>query len=170
MTFNDTSPLDHDGAGGFRTGKPIRSNNNMADEARFAVRLAEKMVRFALDEPALGVRVLRVAGELDVLTTPLLDHQLHSHLDGDHGHLVVDLSEVTFLGTAGLASLIAAQETATGRDVQLHVTGADHRAVTRALKITKLDTALNIQPTVRSVVDALGDSRELIGTGVHYDA
>ncbi len=74
---------------------------------------------------------------------------------------MVDLSEVTFLGTAGLASLVAAHETATRRDVQLYLTGADHRAVTRPLEITKLDTTLNIiQPTVRSVVDAISGNRD----------
>jgi anti-sigma B factor antagonist len=170
VAFNDTSYRDHDEAGGFCAGKPIRSTNTMADEVRSAVPLAEKIVRFALDEPASGVLVLRVAGEMDLLTMPLLEHHLHSHLDGDHGHVVVDLSGVTFLGVVGLTSLVAAHKTATGRGVQLYLTGTGHRAVARLLEITKLDTTLNIAPTVGSVVDALGDSREWVSPGAGHDA
>ncbi len=72
----DISSLDHDSTGGFPAGKPIRLNNKMADEVRSAVHIAENKMHFALDEPAPGVRVLRVAGELDLLTMPLLDHHL----------------------------------------------------------------------------------------------
>jgi anti-sigma B factor antagonist len=99
--------------------------------------------------------VVRVAGELDSLTAPLLDRHLQRHLHESGGHLVLDLSEVTFLSAAGLTSLVTAGETATRCEVQLHITGADHRAVARLLEITTLRGTLDIHPTVQSIVDTI---------------
>ena len=59
-------------------------------------------LRVAIDQPMPGVRVVRVAGELDMLTAPQLDSCLLSQIDGRGEHVVVDLSKVTFLGAAGL--------------------------------------------------------------------
>ena len=64
---------------------------------------------------------------------------------------MVDLRGVSFLGTSGLACLVAAQKTANGRSVQLHLTGADHRIVARPLDITSLRAGFDIHPTVDSI-------------------
>jgi anti-anti-sigma factor len=51
--------------------------------------------------------VLRVAGEVDIQTSPTLAERLQSVLDQGHPSLLVDLREVTFLDSTGLSVLIA---------------------------------------------------------------
>jgi anti-sigma B factor antagonist len=50
--------------------------------------------------------VVRVAGEVDIETSPALEEQLQSVLDQGHASVVVDLGEVTFMDSTGLSALI----------------------------------------------------------------
>lgn len=66
--------------------------------------------------PAGPILVLRVAGEIDLLTLPLLQHALDAALnaavDQQPGDLVVDLAGVGFCGVHGFALLFTAAATA----------------------------------------------------------
>ncbi|MFF7448352.1 MULTISPECIES: STAS domain-containing protein [unclassified Streptomyces] len=54
-----------------------------------------------------GWTVLRVSGELDLVTSPVLRQRVHDVVaDGRHG-LVLDLSEVFFCDSSGVGVLIA---------------------------------------------------------------
>jgi anti-anti-sigma factor len=68
---------------------------------------------------------------------------------------VVDLSAVTFLGAAGLTSLVRAREAATCRDIRLHLAGVDHQAVARSLEITQLRPTFAVHPSTGSAITAL---------------
>jgi anti-sigma B factor antagonist len=63
-------------------------------------------------------RVVHVAGEIDLVSAPELDACLQA-LDG---FVVVDLRDVAFLDSSGIAVLIAARKrlTAAGGDLTLH--------------------------------------------------
>ena len=115
----------------------------------------------AIDQPMPGVRVVRVAGELDMLTAPQLASCLLRQIDARGGHVVVDLSKVTFLGAAGLGSLVKAREVATCHHVELHLTGVDHRAVACPLEITGLRPTFTIQPSAESVIARVGGPAQL---------
>jgi anti-anti-sigma factor len=160
---NDTPFIDRNG-GRFRIGGLVRSADNKAAGVWPAGQQAVQSVRFSSDQPAPGVRVVRVAGELDSLTAPLLDHHLQTHLQGDGRHVVLDLTEVTFLSAAGLTSLIIARDTATRGGIELHLTGAGHRAIARPLEILELRATFDVRPTVQSIVDAITSNSDLIGT------
>lgn len=97
---------------------------------------AADVVRFEAVDHGDGATVLHVAGEVDTLTAPLLTEQLEQRLSSG-SLLVLDLSAVTFLGSAGLAALVAAKDQAQqqGRGLRL-VCGS--RIVTRALEATGL--------------------------------
>jgi len=58
-------------------------------------------------ESAPSGPTVRVWGEVDVQTSPVLDEQLQSVLDQGPSSVVVDLGEVTFLDSTGLSVLIA---------------------------------------------------------------
>jgi anti-sigma B factor antagonist len=150
VTLNGTPTFDRSVAG-----KSIRSANGTAHGVWPAAACAEEFIYFTFHEPAPGVRVVRVAGELDLLTTPLLDRRLQSQLDRGPGHVVIDLSEVTFLAAAGLESLVTASDAAARHDVELHLTGTSHRAVARPLELVELPIMIDIQPTVHSVLAAI---------------
>jgi anti-sigma B factor antagonist len=109
-------------------------------------------LRVAIDQPMPGVRVIRVAGELDMLTAPQLDSCLLSQIDVHGRHVVVDLSKVTFLAATGLGSLVRAREAATCHHIKLYLTGADHRAVAHPLKITGLCPTFTIHPSTEAVI------------------
>jgi anti-sigma B factor antagonist len=72
--------------------------------------------------------------------------------DGALETLVLDLSGVTFLGSAGLAVLADAHNSASQRDVVLQVV-ASSRMVLRPLQVTGLDRLLTIVPDLRTATD-----------------
>jgi anti-anti-sigma factor len=101
--------------------------------------------------------------EVDVLTAPVLRTAIRAALDHP-GPVVVDLSGITFLSSAGLGVLVAADDTAaqTGRDragagarrARLRLVLGDERPVRHPMQIAGLDQALAIYDTV---ADALVD-------------
>lgn len=98
--------------------------------------------------------VVSVRGELDLATVPLLRESL-----GDvHGvspvpsPLVVDLSGLTFIGSAGLALLVELNNQCVERGVLLALV-ATGTVVPRAIQVTALDQVFSVHP---SVDEALG--------------
>lgn len=111
-----------------------------------------EVVRFDVIEHGDGARVLHVVGEIDTLTAPLLRAQLDAQL-ADVQRLVLDLTEVTFLGSAGLAVLVAAKDDAEAREHRLFVVPGS-RIVTRALQATGLLQIFDIADDVSEALEA----------------
>ncbi len=84
-----------------------------------------------------GVVTVKVVGEVDTFTAPVLRSTLDSQLEQSPRELVIDLSGVQFLGSAGLAVLVETQKSARSREVDLRLV-ATTRAVTRPLEVTGL--------------------------------
>ncbi|MFI9010740.1 STAS domain-containing protein [Actinosynnema sp. NPDC053489] len=99
--------------------------------------------------PADGVAVVSVSGEVDMLTAPQLRAEALRHLDGRT--LVLDLSGVTFLGSAGLAVLVEASQQAKARDAEFRVVAVD-RAVTRPLVATGLGDVFSVSASVEEAL------------------
>ncbi|MFC8347751.1 STAS domain-containing protein [Streptomyces sp. NPDC057280] len=53
--------------------------------------------------------VLRVSGELDLVTSPMLRQRVHDAVAEGHHSLVLDLSEVFFCDSSGVGVLIASR-------------------------------------------------------------
>ncbi len=111
-----------------------------------------EVVRFDVVAYGDKAAVLHVVGEIDTLTAPLLRAQLEHQVPAAP-LLVLDLTEVTFLGSAGLAVLVAAKDDAELRQHRLRIVPGS-RIVVRALQATGL---LTIFDTAGSVREALGD-------------
>lgn len=108
------------------------------------------MVGELLDVKALrevdGAKVLGFAGEVDLSTAPALEKAIHtaiSELTG--GRLDIDLTEVTFLASAGMSALIAGRESAIGKNVELTVTASPAGAAYRSLEIAGLIDVLSVR-------------------------
>ncbi|MGY1709705.1 STAS domain-containing protein [Geodermatophilus sp. SYSU D00758] len=84
-----------------------------------------------------GEVTVTVVGEVDTFTAPVLRSSLDTQLEQQPKALVIDLSGVQFLGSAGLAVLVETQKSARSRDVDLRLV-ATTRAVTRPLEVTGL--------------------------------
>src|SRR5215212_3787076 len=84
-----------------------------------------------------GSVTVTVVGEVDTFTAPVLRSSLDTQLEQSPRELVIDLSGVQFLGSAGLAVLVETQKAARAREVELRLI-ATTRAVTRPLEVTGL--------------------------------
>ncbi|MGW4488529.1 STAS domain-containing protein [Amycolatopsis sp. NPDC004368] len=90
-----------------------------------------------------AVRIVRAAGEVDAATTEAL-HEAAMVGSGDGPTtLVLDLSEVTFLDSAGLTVLVRVERKQRAQGGTLAVV-TRNRAVLRVLEITGLDRSLTI--------------------------
>lgn len=98
------------------------------------------MLNEGVDRSASSAVVVRLTGELDVTTAPRALEQIRPHLSASGLHmLVLDLSELTFIGSAGLSLLIDAQRQAHAANIAVRlVTGS--QCVDRALEITGLSS------------------------------
>ena len=110
-----------------------------------------EVVRFDVVGYGDRARVLHVVGEIDTLTAPLLRAQLDGQIP-QVPLLVLDLTEVTFLGSAGLAVLVAAKDATDARGNTLRLV-CGSRIVTRALEATGLLTLFDVAD---GVPEALG--------------
>jgi anti-anti-sigma factor len=98
--------------------------------------------------PNPGTAVVTVRGEVDQLTAPRLTEMLTARLRGTLRTLVVDLSEVDFLGAAGLSALIGADLLARQCGVAFRVVTGDNRWAIRPLTATGLTRHLTVTRTL----------------------
>lgn len=89
----------------------------------------------ALSRPRSGAVVLTVRGEIDTLTAPAFTAATDELLGAAGDVLVMDLSDVRFLASTGLAVLISAAHRAEERSTRLRLV-VTSRAVRRPLEIT----------------------------------
>jgi anti-sigma B factor antagonist len=113
-----------------------------------------EVVRFDVVGYGERASVLHVVGEIDTLTAPLLRAQLDGQIAGVP-LLVLDLTEVTFLGSAGLAVLVAAKDEAETREHRLRIVPGS-RIVVRALQATGLLGIFDIADGVPEALEAAG--------------
>jgi anti-sigma B factor antagonist len=104
--------------------------------------MAQQDFTFEIDTSfTAGKYVVCLKGELDLSRSPQLEAAL---LEAEQSHakaIVLDLGELTFVDSSGLAVLVdAARRSATNGD-QLRITRARNH-VARVLRVTGLDTAL----------------------------
>lgn len=93
-----------------------------------------------------GTRVVTLRGELDLSSAgPALEELLEECVESGY-HVVIDLSEVDFMDSAGLALLVKTERglSAAGRRL---VVMRPHANVRRILELTSLDQRLAIADT-----------------------
>ena len=90
--------------------------------------------------------VLRVGGELDILTVPDLQTRLTDVVAATTGAVVADLTEVQFLSSSGLRLLVGLRSELAEQGRSLRLVVGESRAVTRPLLITGLDRLLDLHP------------------------
>lgn len=99
------------------------------------------------------VTVLSLSGELDLLGTADLREQVMRRLADEPPVLVIDLTDVTFLGSSALSILVDANNTATRTSLRVVATG---RATRRPLQITALDQVLAVYVSLAEALADLG--------------
>jgi anti-anti-sigma factor len=87
--------------------------------------------------------LVRVVGEIDMATAPELGEAIGSAADRTR-RIVVDLTEVSFLDSSALNTLVGCQRAATARQIQLCVVSPADRAVRRVFEIAHLTEPLGL--------------------------
>ena len=93
------------------------------------------------------VVVLRVTGDLDALTAPTLGTYLDVALANAPSVLIVDITEVEFLASAGISMLVETHRLTARADISLRVV-ADGPATSRPLRMMRIDEVIDLYPTV----------------------
>lgn len=88
-----------------------------------------------LTRPRPDTVVLAVRGEIDTLTAPAFTAAIDELLTASGEVLVMDLTEVRFLASSGLAAMISAAHRAEDRGIRLRLV-ITSRAVRRPLEVT----------------------------------
>jgi anti-sigma B factor antagonist len=109
-------------------------------------------------QPVDGVCVIKVLGELDVVTSRQLDDALEQTRK-THRQIVLDLSGVDFMDTSSLAVIVGHWKSLEGAGGSLALAGARYQS-TKSLWITGLADRIPLYQSVQLAVEA---ARSLAG-------
>ena len=98
-----------------------------------------------------GCTIARLGGEIDISNAERLQSLLSATIG--EGSVVIDLSRVTFMDSAGLSAMIVAYRRGQGAHHTLRLAGAKG-PVRRVLEITQLDIVLEHHDDVGDAVEA----------------
>ena len=103
--------------------------------------------------------VITVAGEIDLATVTALRTELGTalRLAAAPAPVVLDLTGVEFLGSAGLAAIAEASQQATAQRIPLRVVATSH-TVLRPIEVTGLGSALTLCASLSDALGATGTS------------
>ena len=99
--------------------------------------------------------VLTVSGEVDMLSAPLLAEAIQTTLAAAPAALIVDLSKVDFLASAGMTVLVTA-EAEVVPPTRFAVV-ANGPATSRPIKLMGLDGILSLYSTLDSALSRIAD-------------
>ncbi|UBU08888.1 STAS domain-containing protein [Nonomuraea gerenzanensis] len=98
-----------------------------------------------------GVTVIAMAGRVDITTAHLLDDYLARTRRHPGDHIVLDLSEVSYLGDSALHVLLHAHAFARHHGAGLHL-AALQRGPAHLLHGTEAGGMLNVHPTLEQAI------------------
>ena len=101
-----------------------------------------------------GIPVIRVSGPLDTASNQYVASQLGALLDTRPIAVVMDLRDVGFMGSAGIAMLINAHHHAGRLQVPFAVV-ADNHSVLRPLQVSQVHSTLAMCSTLEEAVTAV---------------
>jgi anti-sigma B factor antagonist len=102
-----------------------------------------------------GTPVVTAAGEIDSDTASTLSDAVKTTLDQAAGRsCVLDLTAVTFLGSAGLTALLDATRHGRARREPLRIVVDSNRPVIRPIEVTGLDEVLSLYHSVEEALEA----------------
>ncbi|MEV4640006.1 STAS domain-containing protein [Actinoplanes sp. NPDC049548] len=103
-------------------------------------------------DPADGVRVLCISGDLDHDTAPMLLTAIEEALEDGSNQLVADLTNVAFCDSAGLSLFVDTHRRLTARGGWFRL-AAPQTGIRYVLDVTNLDGYLTVTATVKTALE-----------------
>jgi anti-sigma B factor antagonist len=118
-------------------------------------------IEFNIEDRRSGddTHIVAVSGEIDLFTAPDFKQHVSAPIDAGVGHVVVDLSQTTFIDSSSLGVLIGAHRRLKLRGGSLTIV-CDNEAITRTFRITGLDGVFTLVARIDDAFDG-----ESVGTG-----
>ena len=98
--------------------------------------------------------VLVVAGELDLTTVALLREPLLARVVSEKGDVIVDLRQVDFIDSAGLALLVDARKRLVADSRYLYIILTKGQQPERVLHLVRFDTIMKLTYGLSEIVEA----------------
>ena len=133
---------------------------SLPSHSRSAIEFARKHEFEVRVQLSRGDRAtLKLSGELDLCSVDLLEAVLQNHITTGRRHIRLDMSGLTFIDCAGLRAVVDAHNALLLERGRLDLIRVGSPTA-RLLRITELDTALNIETTrpVQAVTPLLSSS------------
>jgi anti-anti-sigma factor len=110
-----------------------------------------------IDEDTRGsVAIARIAGDVDASNTAWIEARLRALLTNHSAALLVDLSDTTYLDSAGIALLFGLAGELRLHQQQLHLVVGDGSPIARMVALTGLDRTVPTHPTPEAALAQLG--------------
>jgi anti-sigma B factor antagonist len=115
-------------------------------------------IEFAIEDRRIDdkAHVVAVSGEVDLFTAPEFKQRVTAPIGAGIDHVIVDLTETTFIDSSSLGVLIGAHRRLQQRGGRL-VVACDAEAILKTFRITGLDGVFTI---VESVDAAISEDAE----------
>jgi anti-sigma B factor antagonist len=93
--------------------------------------------------------IIMLSGDVDLQYSPEAREQILKYLNGAH-HVLVDLSEVNYIDSSGVASLVEGYQVAKSKNLQFGLLGVSETAM-QVLQLARLDQVFPIYQSIDDV-------------------
>ena len=100
-----------------------------------------------------GIKVLDVAGEIDVYTAPQFKDAVNNIINSGEKHLVINMARVTYMDSSGFGTLLSAIKRLRPQGGTVNLVQCNS-AIDRILRITRLNTVFTTFDDVSDAVKA----------------
>jgi anti-sigma B factor antagonist len=94
-----------------------------------------------------GVRVVTVRGEIDLASSPLLRTALLRTIAGSSGSVAVDLRDVKYMDSSGVATLVEGLRACSRKKIKLLLIAVS-KPVRNVLQLTRLDSVFELRESL----------------------
>jgi anti-sigma B factor antagonist len=110
-------------------------------------------VEFSIEDRRVGgkAHVVAVTGEVDLFTAPEFKQRVMAPIAAGVDHVVVDLTDTTFIDSSSLGVLIGAHRRLKSRGGRL-VVACDDEAIVKTFRITGLDGVFTLTDSVEAAL------------------